>query len=207
MGAKRRVPGAMARSTAGVGRDTSRRAQHNRALGIQAAWEEDEAVETLLPTERRCRDCGRKYTVGTRYCPTCKALISGWIRWTRRIGWTVVVALMVVAFLNYRRLYPAKAKNADGGPPKSGVELLSHSLQREKHGDLMYVRGTVTNHSPVDMFYAKVEFELIDAIGNSLGMAEDNKSVISSNAVWGFKAMVLDPDAVSYRNPKLSAVR
>ncbi len=206
MGVKRRVPGALARSSAGVGRDTSRRAQHNRALGIQTAWEDEEEEEQLLPHERRCKECGRKYNIGTRFCPTCKALVSGWIRWMRRLGWTVVIALAVVAFLNYRRLFPPQ-QTADGGPPKSGVEILSHSMQREKQGDLTYIRGVVTNHSPVDMFYLKMEFELIDATGNSLGLAEDNKSILSSNAVWNFKAMVLDPDAVTYRNARLSAVR
>ena len=83
----------------------------------------------------------------------------------------------------------------------------SHSLQREKFGDLRYVRGMVTNHSPVDLFYVKVEFDLVDGNGRILETAMDQTSVVSSNAVWSFKAMVLEDAATSYRNPRISAVR
>lgn len=202
---RRKRPGILARSSAGVGGGSAARAARNRALGIEAAWEDDETADPLKNFERRCNSCGRKYEKGALFCPTCKEVVSRWLVWLRRFGWLVVISLAVVAFLNYRRLYPSRAES--NGPPKGGVEMLSHTMSREKHGDLTYIRGVVTNHSPVDFFYVKVEFDLIDSKGKILDTVGDQLNVISSNAVWNYKALVLDPDAVRYVNPRVSAVR
>lgn len=176
-------------------------------MGIDALWDDDEAEDPLLPFERRCKHCGRKYSKGAKFCPTCKEVVAGWLIWLRRFGWLVVIALAVVAVQNYRRLFPPAPEAPGGGPPKGGVEMVNHALSREKYGDLMYIRGVVTNHSPVDFFYVKVEFDLMNARGIPIGSTSDQLSVISSNGVWNFKALVLDPDAVKYQNPRVSAVR
>jgi hypothetical protein len=203
---RRRRPGALARSSAGVGQGGAGKVARNQAMGINALWDDDEAEEKLKHFERRCTSCGRKYEKGAMFCPSCKEVVAGWLIWLRRVGWLIVIGLAVVAVMNYRRLYP-RSQTVDGAPAKGGVEMLSHSLSREKYGDLMYVRGVVTNHSPVDFFYVKVEFEIVDAQGKPLGTVADQLNVISSNAVWNYKALVLDPDTARYINPRVSAVR
>jgi len=194
----------LARSSAGVGGGSAARAARNRAMGIEAAWDDDELEDPLKDYEKRCDSCGRKYEKGAVFCPTCKEVVARWLVWLRRFGWLVVLSLAVVAVLNFRRLYPG---GADAGPSRAGVEMLSHTMSREKFGDLTYIRGVVTNHSPVDLFYVKVEFDLIDNRGKVLDTVGDQLNVISSNAVWNYKALVLDPDAVRYINPRVSAVR
>ncbi|MBL6763452.1 MAG: hypothetical protein ISQ14_00740 [Verrucomicrobiae bacterium] len=197
----RRKSGNLAVSKAGVG---GGRKIHNEQLGIKALWEDEE--EKLLAHERRCPECGKKYFVGAKFCPVCDYVVAGWLRWLRRLGWTVVLALAVTAVWNYRRVFPP-APDAAAGPVKTGVEIVSHALQREKNGALRYIRGGVTNHSPVDLFYVKVEFDLVDGNGQILGVAMDQNAVVSSNAFWNFKAMVFDDGATAYRNPRISAVR
>lgn len=187
-----------------AGLDPEARKKRNQKLGIDALWEDEE--EKLLAHEKRCTECGRKYFKGAKFCPTCGHVVAAWLRWLRRAGWLVVLALGVVAVVNYRRVFPP-APGGDEGPPKTGVEIVSHALQRERFGDLRYVRGTVTNHSPVDLFYVKVEFDLVDGNGSILGVAMDQNPVVSSNAVWEYKALVLEDAAISYKNPRISAVR
>jgi uncharacterized OB-fold protein len=199
----RRRPGSMAVSRAGVGGESAKIAR-NKALGINALWEDEE--EKLLAHEKRCTECGRKYFKGSKFCPTCGHVVAAWLRWLRRLGWLAVLSLAVVAVWNYRRVFPP-APGGDAGPSKTGVEMLNHSLQREKFGALRYIRGTVTNHSPVDLFYVKVEFDLVDGNGRILSTAVDQNAVINSNAVWNFKALVLDDIATTYKNPRVSAVR
>lgn len=191
---------------AGAAAKAAGKGMSNRSLGIDALWE-DEVEELLTASELRCQSCGRKYQKGLLFCPNCNEVVVGWLVWLRRMGWLVVITLSVLAFLNYRRLYPPAPTGADGGPQKGGVEMLGHSLKREKYGRLSYIRGVVTNHSPVDFFYVKVEFDLLDAKGRRLGTVSDQRSVMSSNAVWNYKALVLDPDGARYENPRVSAVR
>ena len=173
-------------------------------MGIESAWDDEEAEDILKDFEKRCTSCGRKYEKGAVFCPTCKEVVAKWLIWLRVFGFLIVLSLAGVAVWNYLRLYPHQA---DAGPTKAGVEMISHTMSREKFGDLTYIRGVVTNHSPVDLFYVRVDFDLIDNRGKILDTVGDQLNVISSNAVWNYKALVLDPDAVRYINPRVSAVR
>ena len=95
----------------------------------------------------------------------------------------------------------------DGKPTKTGVEILNHSLQTQPGTSLMYVRGMVTNHSDVAYFSVKVEAELLDKAGVSLGKASDTRMVLDPHKIFPFNVAVLDPDAKSYTNLTVSAQR
>ena len=194
----RRRPGALAVSRAGL---DGRKAPSK----VKALWE-DEVEEVLKAGEKRCASCGYK-ALEKKFCPACGDILVWWVKALRYTGYIVVIALAVTAFMNYRRLYPPPVLGPDGLPPKGGVELLTHQMKKEKFGNLVYIRGMVTNHSPVDFFYVKVEFDLLDGLGQVIGTATDQNPVVASNAVWNYKAMILDPDARGYRNERISAVR
>ena len=190
-------PGAMAVSRAGVGRKL--------APKVKSLWD-DEDEEVLQVGEKRCGSCGSKVK-DLKICPSCGDVLVGWLKALRWTGGLIIVGLAVTAFLNYRRLYPPPVLGPNGEPQQGGVQMLGHQMKKEKYGDLIYIRGVVTNHSPVDFFYVKVEFEILDAAGKVIGNASDQQPVISSNAVWNFKAMVMDPDAQNYQGGNISAIR
>ena len=88
-----------------------------------------------------------------------------------------------------------------GGPGGSGLELVSHELQKAAEGGLIYVVGVVTNHDPEQYFNVKVEFDLFDSEGQPLGDAQDFNSNMAANTDWEFKALALE-ESVSSVKPK-----
>ena len=71
----------------------------------------------------------------------------------------------------------------------------------------MFVRGTVTNHSDVPYFGVKVECDLLDKNGVSLGKFSDTRMVLDPHKLFPFNIALLDPDAVRYTNLTVSAQR
>jgi hypothetical protein len=77
----------------------------------------------------------------------------------------------------------------------TGLELVRYDLQKAKDGGLVYVIGSVTNHSDKQFFNLKVEFNVLDQAGTSLGNATDYTGNIGPHAAWAFKALVLEEGA------------
>ena len=69
------------------------------------------------------------------------------------------------------------------------------------------MRGAVTNHSEVAWFDVKVECELLDKTGASLGKFSDSKIVLEPHKLFPFNISLLDPDARSYTNIAVTATR
>ena len=84
-----------------------------------------------------------------------------------------------------------------GGSGGSGLELLSHTLQKAPEGGLVYVIGVVTNHDPEQYFNVKVAFDLFDAEGQPLGDTSDYQGNLAPNKAWEFSALVLEDNAAS----------
>ncbi|MGB0580367.1 MAG: hypothetical protein ACPGVU_11745, partial [Limisphaerales bacterium] len=95
----RKRPGILARSSAGVGGGSASRAARNRAMGIESAWDDEEAEDILKDFEKRCTSCGRKYEKGAVFCPTCKEVVAKWLIWLRVFGFLIVLSLAGVAKL------------------------------------------------------------------------------------------------------------
>jgi hypothetical protein len=86
-------------------------------------------------------------------------------------------------------------KTADGKPAVNGLELVHFELQKAKDGGLIYVIGSVTNHADKQFFNLKVEFNVLDQAGTTLGNASDYVGNIGPHAAWPFKALVLEEGA------------
>mgnify|MGYP003334625560 FL=1 len=185
-----------------------------KSVVVKAQWA-DSAEEPADGKPLRCDFCGTKIPTGATACPDCGTKVAAKPQgptkpnWFRRIGLALIAVLTVVAAVRWGQLYlsnrPATGK--DGKPVKSGVEVLNHSLQPQPGTSLLYIRGNVTNHSDVPYFSVKVEVELLDKAGASLGKASDTRMVLDAHKLFPFNVAVLDPDAKSYTNLTVSAQR
>lgn len=180
---------------------------------VKAQWADGEDDQAAIKT-LRCDFCGVRLPSGAVICPDCGTAVASKIaptkpNWFRRVGYGLIAILTIVAAVRWGQLYlegrPKTGK--DGKALKTGVEVLSHAWQTQPGTSLMYVRGMVTNHSDVAYFSVKVEAELLDKSGNSLGKASDTRMVLDPHKMFPFNVAVLDPDAKSYTNLTVSAQR
>jgi hypothetical protein len=78
--------------------------------------------------------------------------------------------------------------------------LQSHAMKPDQDNGVLYIRGTVKNISQYRYLGVKVKFNLKDASGSVIPGATISAYVqtIEAGKEWNFKALVLDPDAISY---------
>lgn len=184
-----------------------------KTMVVKAQWVDgDDGEPGAKPV--RCDFCGTKIPTGAAACPDCGTAAPNLTApskpsWFRRIGLALVFILAVVAAVRWGQYYLSirPKKDKDGKLAKEGVELLNHSWQKQPGTALLYVRGSVTNHSDVAWYGVKVECDLIDKTGASLGKFSDSKMVLDPHKLFPFSISVLDPDAVRYTNITVSAQR
>lgn len=185
-----------------------------KSVVVKAQWtdtEDDQPANKPL----RCDFCGTKLPTGATTCPDCGTAVAAKPagptkpNWFRRIGVGIMLVLALVAAVRWGQLYLERRPKTgkDGKPVKSGVEVLNHSLQTQPGTSLLYIRGNVTNHSDIPFFAVKVEAELLDKSGNSLGKASDTRMVLDPHKLFPFNVALLDPDAKTYTNLTVSAQR
>lgn len=185
-----------------------------KSIVVKAQWQDDEA-DSASAKPLRCDFCGTKIPTGADKCPDCGTVVPAKsappapMSRFRRIGLVLTFVLALVAAGRWGMYFWEKRPKLgkDGKPKPEGVELLNHSLQPQPGTSLLYVRGNVTNHSDVAWFEVKVECELLDKAGASLGKFSDTKTVLDAHKLFPFSIAVLDPDAKSYTNIKVTAVR
>lgn len=181
---------------------------------VKAQWQDSED-DAPAAKPLRCDFCGTKIPTGAVKCPDCgtavpeKAAPPAPMSWFRRVGFTLILVLAATAAVRWGQLWWEKRPKLgkDGKPRPEGVQLLNHSLQPQAGTSLLFVRGNVTNHSDVAWFDVKVECELLDKNGASLGKFSDTKTVLDAHKLFPFSIAVLDPDAKSYTNIQVNAVR
>lgn len=181
---------------------------------LKSAWTDGEA-EASETKPVRCDFCGAKVPPSETRCPDCGTVVlakpeaAAKPSWFRRVGVTLIFLLSIGAAVEWGRLYVSVRPKVgkDGKPLKEGVELLNHSMQAQPGTALLYVRGNVTNHSDVPYFSVKVECELLDKTGASLGKVSDTRMVLDAHKLFPFNVSILDPDAKSYTNITVSAHR
>ncbi|WP_139905605.1 FxLYD domain-containing protein [Clostridium thermarum] len=83
-----------------------------------------------------------------------------------------------------------------GQNSKSNFELLGANFKKD--GSIRYVVGRIKNTSGKDLSYARVDINLYDRNGNQIDSTFDNVKNLANNAVWSFKALVLDDKAYRY---------
>lgn len=206
---------AAARAVNPVSRPAGTKPPDKKNVVIKTQWA-DGADDEPPVKPVRCDFCGAKVPAGATKCPDCDTAVKAPApvvdekpSWFRRIGTVLILILALVAAgvwgQYYLSLRPKKGK--DGKPLKDGVEILMHKLETQPGTALAFVRGSVTNHSDVAWFDVKVECELLDKAGNSLGKFSDSKIVLEPHKLFPFSISLLDPDAKSYTNITVKAVR
>ncbi|KAF0174445.1 MAG: transcriptional regulator [Limisphaerales bacterium] len=204
---------AAARAANPVARPAGAKPVDKKRVVVKAQWADGEDEDQPASKPLRCDFCGTKIPPGATKCPDCGTAVAARPEarpsWFRRIGLALVLVLALVAAGRWGQYYlsirPKKGK--DGKPLKEGVEILNHALQPQPGTALLYVRGTVTNHADVPWFDVKVQCELLDKTGASLGKFSDSKIVLDPHKVFPFSIALLDPDAKAYTNITVSAQR
>lgn len=204
---------AAARATNPVARPAGAKPVDKKKVVVKAQWADGEDEDQPASKPLRCDFCGAKIPAGATKCPDCGTAVAvkpaEQPSWFRRVGLALVLILALVAAGRWGQYYlslrPKKGK--DGKPLKEGVEILNHALQTQTGTALLYVRGTVTNHADVPWFDVKVQCELLDKTGASLGKFSDSKIVLDAHKVFPFSIALLDPDAKAYTNITVSAQR
>lgn len=95
----------------------------------------------------------------------------------------------------------AAKPGASTGRPKSLEDLKvigPVSIEKAKNSRLSYAMGTLRNDSEHQRFGVKIELELLDIAGNKLASkANDYVQMLEPRKEWPFRALVLEPKAVS----------
>ncbi len=100
---------------------------------------------------------------------------------------------------------PSAAKaSASNDYVTNGFEASISGIQKDQGSSLVYAVGTVKNRSGRQRFGVRVELDLLDTAGQKVGTAKDYQQVLEPKAQWNFKALVVEPKAVTAR---ISAVR
>jgi hypothetical protein len=84
------------------------------------------------------------------------------------------------------------------------LEVRDYSVQKAGSGNLLYVTGTVTNHSGGQFFKVKIEFALSDADGGTAGEASDYQGSIAGHGAWNFRATILAKNATKAKLKSIS---
>lgn len=74
-------------------------------------------------------------------------------------------------------------------PPSGDLELLGFKMESQPGSSLKHVIGLVTNRSEARYFGVKVEFDMIDAAGSTVGKAVDQFSTMPGRSIWRFRAL------------------
>jgi hypothetical protein len=82
-------------------------------------------------------------------------------------------------------------------PSLSTNQFTISSVRLEKHGALRYAQGTASNALSQQRFGVKIHLELLDTNELRVGTTSDYRSVVQSNEVWQFRALVVEPAATS----------
>ena len=208
---------AAARASNPVSRTASAKPVNKKSVVIKTQWADDaDGAEDLPPAKPvRCDFCGTKVPPGATKCPDCDTAVNvpsaeeAKPSWFRRIGLVLVLILALVAAGRWGQYYLSlRTKEGKGGRPlKDAIELLYHKQETQPGTALSFVRGAVTNHSAVPWFDVKVECELLDKNGVSLGKFSDSKILLEPHKLFPFNISLLDPDAKSYTNLTVTAMR
>jgi hypothetical protein len=161
-----------------------------------------------------CPHCGAKTEL---YLPEPVSTGSG----SKKPLVVAVVGLLIVAVglgaaysalntarkMAQKKLEAAKAAAAPAQPPappqpppsKDGFSTSLIELEKTPGSTLVHAVGTVTNDMKKQRFGVRIEIELLDAAGKTIGTAKDYTKVLDENAEWHFHALVMNAKADSAR--------
>ena len=128
------------------------------------------------------------------------------IKFLRRFGAVAILLLAAaVPLLWPAGVWPRKLQVIP--PGKEGLAVVSQIWKKAADNNLIFVQGTVTNHADRPLYSVKVEVELVNKAGTVLGTTIDQTQVIEPHKTWGFKALVIDPEATTALPAKVTWLR
>jgi hypothetical protein len=80
---------------------------------------------------------------------------------------------------------------------QAGFRVSAITLGKASGTSLVYATGTIKNTADKQRFGIKIQLELFDAAGQKVGAATDYDQVLEPKGEWHFKALVVEPKAVS----------
>jgi len=92
---------------------------------------------------------------------------------------------------------PAQSAQPAAVPSISTNQFTISGVRLEKEGALRYVQGTASNGLAQQRFGVKIHLELLDTNELRVGSASDYRPMVQPNEVWQFRALVVEPAAVS----------
>ena len=178
----------------------------NACVNCGVIFDEDETV---------CVECGhRRPTVSKWDGPAIFRLVAGIIiacellvlilQWTttgKPFGLRQRTRHAVLLKVGLRNESTPDQTNPNPNPTKDPDLLLKdHKLTADKDNGAQYIIGTVENISQYRYLGVKVNFALLDAGGHIIPEANVSAYVqtIEPGKEWGFKVLLLDPDATGY---------
>ena len=125
------------------------------------------------------------------------------------VGLGIAAAALVPKLKGRGKPTPGKQTQSGGASgssagPMGELQLLENRFHKANDSGLIFVLGTVTNHTKVQFYNLKIEFELFDDAGTKVGTATDLANNLEGGKTWLFKAPVLDKQAAA---AKLSSLK
>jgi len=151
-------------------------------------------VPAAAPEQLQCPHCG--YLIPR---PSPKSSAKKMLVLT-----TVIVCMgavgLGVAFAFKHRAPPKEKLPAIAAPMVASIstnQFTISSVRLEKEGALRYVQGTASNGLAQQRFGVKIHLDLLDTNELRVGSASDYRPMVQPNEVWRFRALVVEPAAVS----------
>ncbi|MBP9901863.1 MAG: FxLYD domain-containing protein [Verrucomicrobia bacterium] len=114
-----------------------------------------------------------------------------------------VLALKRAERLSARHRESAAKANAQIVPPPAnpfapvGFSVSPVTLEQSQSSAIVHAVGKVRNLTNRQRFGVRVQLELLDRNGRKIGEAKDYQALLEPNAEWPFRALVVEPKAVS----------
>ncbi len=155
--------------------------------------------------------------VGDLHCPHCGETLGSQPR-RSSAKWGLFFAVLIVAggavialaYWTFTRpkktaaaaapVAPVAAKQVTPAPKVATISTNNFTLSEigfEKQGTLRYLRGALRNDLTRQRFAVKIQLDLLDANEGRVGSASDYRAVMQPGEAWHFRALALEPAAVS----------
>jgi len=145
---------------------------------------------------------------GELQCPHCGQPLDlqptkSSAKWPLFLTVGIVLGAAGIAGAYWANNRPKKAANPVAiapSPKPAGISTNDFTLTDvgfERQGSLRYLRGSLRNDLTRQRFGVKLRLDLLDADEGRVGSASDYRSVMQAGEVWQFRALALEPAAVT----------
>ncbi|MEW6304110.1 MAG: FxLYD domain-containing protein [Verrucomicrobiota bacterium] len=156
----------------------------------------------LAGTSIPCPHCGLKTLLPAHLNePPANQPLPATVAPPRRKTQNLVIGLTVAALLLGAGIGPYAIRLRKAAPPRPAKELevLNYRLEKDKASGLLYLTGTLTNHTDTIQRSVRIELDLLAADGRRLANLFDFKPDLPPHGIWEIKTLVLENEATQAR--------